>query len=389
MRSAAKPCRIMMENSRTYVEIHTAYIRENVIHLKQKLSPKTKFMAVVKGNAYGHGIEPCVHAIDDLCDWYATATMQEAIRVRAVSREKPILVFGYVSDEEIKQAASYAITLSAVSTAFLQHISAICVQQRLQVAVHLKLDTGFHRLGISCCENSSECMEELLPLYALPNIHITGIYTHLVFAGSVQEQEQAFTQLQYQRFKNCIAALRKLGVDPGICHICNSKAAVHHPQLHMDMVRVGAYMFGLASAQEQELIPLKEALLWKARVVLLREIKAGEGVGYGHDFIAEKATRIAVLAAGFADGYRRCIAQSPQSYVLLHGKRAPLVGKVCMDMFMVDVTAIQGLHTGEYAVLCGQADRDAVSSYLLGKIIQGTAGEITVGITERVKRHIL
>ena len=155
------------------------------------------------------------------------------------------------------------------------------------------------------------------------------------------------------------------------------------------MVRVGAYMFGLASAQEQELIPLKEALLWKARVVLLREIKAGEGVGYGHDFIAEKPTRIAVLAAGFADGYRRCIAQSPQSYVLLHGKRAPLVGKVCMDMLMVDVTAIQGLHTGEYAVLCGQADRDAISSYLLGKIIQGTAGEITVGITERVNRHIL
>ena len=94
----------MMENSRTYVEIHTAYIRENVIHLKQNLSPKTKFMAVVKGNAYGHGIEPCVHAIDDLCDWYATATMQEAIRVRAVSREKPILVFGYVTDEEIGRA---------------------------------------------------------------------------------------------------------------------------------------------------------------------------------------------------------------------------------------------------------------------------------------------
>lgn len=379
----------MMENSRTYVEIHTAYIRENVIHLKQNLSPKTKFMAVVKGNAYGHGIEPCVHAIDDLCDWYATATMQEAIRVRAVSREKPILVFGYVTDEEIKQAAAYAITLSAVSTAFLQHISAVCVQQRLQVAVHLKLDTGFHRLGISCCENNSECIEELLPLYALPNIHITGIYSHLVFAGSVQEQEQAFTQLQYQRFKNCIAALRKLGVDPGICHICNSKAAVHHPQLHMDMVRVGAYMFGLASAQEQELIPLKEALLWKARVVLLREIKAGEGVGYGHDFIAEKPTRIAVLAAGFADGYRRCIAQSPQSYVSIHGRPAPLIGKVCMDMFMVDVTDIEAVQVGEYALLSGDDGTGAVSSYLLGQIIQGTAGEIAVGMSDRVQRYIV
>lgn len=232
-------------------------------------------------------------------------------------------------------------------------------------------------------------MEELLPLYALPNIHIMGIYTHLVFAGSVQEQEQAFTQLQYRRFKNCIAALRKLGIDPGICHICNSKAAVHHPQLHMDMVRVGAYMFGLASAQEQELIPLKEALLWKARVVLLREIKAGEGVGYGHDFIAEKPTRIAVLAAGFADGYRRCIAQSPQSYVSIHGRPAPLIGKVCMDMFMVDVTDIEAVQVGEYALLSGDDGTGAVSSYLLGQIIQGTAGEIAVGMSDRVQRYIV
>lgn len=346
-------------------------------------------MAVVKGNAYGHGIEPCVQAIDDLCDWYGTATMQEALRVRMVSEVKPILVFGYVSDEDIRQAAEKAITISAVSTASAHHISAFCARENLKVELHLKLDTGFHRMGIDCCKDMPQCMEQLLPLFSLPNIRIGGMYTHLVFAGSVQEREQAFTQLQHRRFQNCIEALREQGINPGICHICNSKAAVHEPAMHMDMVRVGAYIFGLASAEEQQRISLREALTWKARIVLLRDIGAGEGVGYGHDFIAQKPVSIAVLAAGFADGYRRCIAQSPRSYVLIRGKHAPLVGKVCMDMMMVDVSDIEGVQIGDYAVLSGSNGQDSISSYLLGNIIQGTAGEITVGITERVERHIL
>ena len=127
-------------------------------------------------------------------------------------------------------------------------------------------------------------------------------------------------------------------------------------------------------------------LVWKARIVLLRDIAAGEGVGYGHAFIAKQPVRIAVLAAGFADGYRRCIAQSPQSYVSIHGRPAPLIGKVCMDMFMVDVTDIEAVQVGEYALLSGDDGTGAVSSYLLGQIIQGTAGEIAVGMSDRVQR---
>ncbi len=374
---------------RTYAEIHTERMRENVIQLKRRLTAGTRFMAVVKGNAYGHGIEPCVQAIDDLCDWYGTATMQEALRVRRAADKKPILVFGYVSDEEILLAAENKITLSAYSASSLAHMSARCVSMKVQVSVHLKLDTGFHRMGMDCCKDIRHCVKELLPLFSLPNINITGMYTHLVYGAGSNTKEQAFTDVQRQRFQDCIRALQEQGVDTGICHICNSKAAVHAPELHMDMVRVGAYIFGLAAASEQQSIPLQEALVWKARIVLLRDIGIGEGVGYGHDFIAKRPVRIAVLAAGFADGYRRCIAQSPQGYVSIHGQKALLIGKVCMDMFMVDVSDIEGVQVGEYALLSGDDGTNAVSSHLLGKIIQGTAGEIAVGITDRVQRYII
>lgn len=207
-------------------------------------------MAVVKGNAYGHGIEPCVQAMDDLCDWYGTATMQEALRVRSVSGEKPILVFGYVSDEEIRLAAENNITLSAFSATFLSHISECCAGMNLKAAVHLKLDTGFHRMGIDCCSSTADCVEQLLSLFSLPNIEITGMYTHLVYGAGSNQRELAFTELQYQRFQSCIRALQERRIDTGICHICNSKAAIHAPDMHMDMVRVGAYIFGLASAPE-------------------------------------------------------------------------------------------------------------------------------------------
>ena len=184
--------------------------------------------------------------MDDLCDWYGTATMQEVLRVRSVSGEKPILVFGYVSDEEIHLAAENNITLSAFSATFLSHISECCAGMNLKAAVHLKLDTGFHRMGIDCCSSIADCVEQLLPLFSLPNIEITGMYTHLVYGAGSNQRELAFTELQYQRFQSCIRALQERRIDTGICHICNSKAAIHAPDMHMDMVRVGAALDTIA-----------------------------------------------------------------------------------------------------------------------------------------------
>lgn len=373
---------------RTYTELRTSYLRENICQLKSYLDENIKFMAVVKGNAYGHGIEPCVQVMDDLCDWYGTATVTEALRVRNVSI-KPILVFGYTSDEEILEAARKKITLSATSIESMQHISAICERNKLAIDVHIKLDTGFHRMGIDCWKSVKSCVEQVKSLYALPYVKITGMYTHLVFAGSMQEGEQAFTHLQYERFTTFITELRAYDLDPGLCHICNSKATVHEPAMHMDMVRVGAYIYGLASLKEREEIPLREVLSWKARIVHIRRIKEKEGVGYGHDFIAERETKVAVISVGFADGYRRCISLSSDACVFVCGKKVPIIGKICMDMLMVDVTDIEEIKTGDIATLCGQEGNDAVSAYTLGKIIQGTAGEITVGITDRVERRII
>lgn len=379
---------VVNNECRTYTELHTSYLRENICQLKSYLNDNTKFLAVVKGNAYGHGIEPCVRVMDDLCDWYGTATVEEALRVRNLS-VKPILVFGYASDEEILLAAKRKITLSATSEATLHHISKICEKNNVYIEIHIKLDTGFHRMGIECWDSVDSCVEQCKSLYSLPHVKITGVYTHLVFAGSLDEDEQNFTRLQYDRFTTYIAKLRACGIDPGLCHICNSKATVHEPTMHMDMVRVGAYIYGLASLQERIEIPLREVLSWKARIVHMCRIQEKEGVGYGHDFIAERETRVAVISVGFADGYRRCISQSPNACVLIHGKHAPIIGKICMDMLMVDITDIRDVNTGDIAVLCGQEGEDAISAYTLGKIIQGTAGEITVGITERVERHIL
>lgn len=374
------------KRSRTYVSIDYLQIQKNARILKSLISSHCLFMSVIKGNAYGHGIEETAKSLDSLTDWFAVATFEEALSVRKVS-QKPILVLGYVDDSDLLLASYSKITLAGLSEEYIKHIENYCHNTDLKIDVHIEIDTGFNRTGITCRENTIETVtQKLLPLYQLKNVKITGLYTHYVFAGSVVEEEKNYTEKQFSIFQKLKDSLASKGIDTGICHTCNSKATVYDKDKHLDMVRVGAYLFGLASPKDRELLGIKGAIHWAAKIIHVKDIPAGEGVGYGHQFIAEKKTRVAVVSAGFADGVRRCISLSDLSYVVYKGNKLKIIGSICMDMMMVDVTPYPDLTVGEFVTLVGYDNGVYADSYLLGKIIHGTAGEIPVGITDRVLR---
>ena len=344
---------------RTYAEVNLQQLKENTRKVRALLSKDTKLLAVLKADGYGHGAVRIAKAIEDMSDWFAVASFYEARELRDQGITTPILVFGFLDDSNIEEAAQKNITCSALSYSYALHIAELCEQKKLRLSMHIKLDTGFHRLGIACEEERiTEAYKEVRTLYELPQLQITGIYTHFSTAGSKALQDEAFLARQYQLFCDMLHRLEEDHIDPGIRHCCNSKATLTNPEMHLDMVRVGLYLY----------------------------VKQGEGIGYGRTFITPQPMRIAVVSLGFADGYSRCLYASDQVYVLVHGKRTRILGKICMDVMMVDITDIPDVRVNDTITVLGSEGTQRISANLLGRETGGTAVEVTCGMGKRVQR---
>ena len=228
---------------RTYAEVNLQQLKENTRKVRALLSKDTKLLAVLKADGYGHGAVRIAKAIEDMSDWFAVASFYEARELRDQGITTPILVFGFLDDSNIEEAAQKNITCSALSYSYALHIAELCEQKKLRLSMHIKLDTGFHRLGIACEEERiTEAYKEVRTLYELPQLQITGIYTHFSTAGSKALQDEAFLARQYQLFCDMLHRLEEDHIDPGIRHCCNSKATLTNPEMHLDMVRVGLYL---------------------------------------------------------------------------------------------------------------------------------------------------
>lgn len=372
----------LMRRERAWVEVNLAAIAQNVQQIRTLLGPKTDLMAVVKADAYGHGAVLIAQTVLQAgARWLGVATIPEGIELREAGIEAPILVLGAThTPDQIRAIAHWQLqpTLCTPKQALVFAETLAGCSVPLPLSVHLKLDTGMSRLGSPWQEGA----EFAQLVQRLPHLQIASIYSHLATADS---PDQTTLRQQQQRFERAIGQIRAAGVAPPKLHLANSAATLTDSNLHYDLVRVGLAIYGLYPSDPlRSVIALQPALQVKARVTQVKTIPAGTGVSYGHQFVADRAMRLAVIGIGYADGVPRNL--SNRMSVLVRGQRVPQIGAITMDQLMLDVSTVPDLQEGEVVTLLGQDGRHTISADDWASKLGTISWEILCGFKHRLPR---
>lgn len=337
---------------RVYAEINLDAIVKNVDNLMTLTKENTGALAVVKADGYGHGDVAVAKAVAQKVTGYAVATLDEAVNLRENGVKKPILVLGYVDPYEFDILVSYEITATVFDVETAQLLADAARVQKKQAHCHIKVDTGMRRIGLEPDENGIAIVKQIT---ALKELSADGIFTH--FAAS-DETDKTSAEHQFKLFTDFTGRLEKEGIHFTYRHCANSAAVIDMPQVDLDMVRLGIAMYGMYPSDEvkKEKVELFPALDLKSHITMVKEIPAGEKVSYGGTFTTTRTTKLATVSVGYGDGYPRAL--SSKGYVLVRGQKAPIVGRVCMDQMMVDVTDIKNVTRADIVTLIGK-DGDA------------------------------
>ena len=367
------------DTDRAYLEIDLNNLEHNVKVLKGAMPQKCKLMAVVKAEAYGHGIyEIATHLGKIGVKAFAVATIDEGIKLRQYGVSGEILILGYTAPARAKELRKYDLTQTLIDYEY----SLLLNKQGYAVMTHIKVDTGMHRLGFDAKD-----IENISAVFSMKHIKVSGIYTHLCAADSVDEKDIFFTNVQIESFYNLLNQLKKKGITIPKIHIQSSYGLLNYPELKCDYVRAGVSLYGVLSSPNDRTklqLDLRPVLSLKSRVILLREIKKGDSVGYSRSFVANRDSLIAVLPVGYADGYPRNLSCG-KSYVLINGHQAPVVGKICMDQLAVDVTDIPDIKVGITATLIGKDDDEEISASMIADNSESITNELLSRMGQRLK----
>ena len=369
---------------RVWAEVDLDAIWENMVHMKENIAENTKILAVIKTDGYGHGGVPIAKMLEqlDFMFGYAAATYEEAHVLREAGVKKPILILGYTFPycyeelirEEIRPAVYRRDTVEELVAA-----AAKVVGQKAKV--HIKVDTGMGRIGITPDEEGLEFVRFLM---GHPELEVEGIFTH--FAKS-DEEDKTSANHQLELFQNFIDRIQtELGLTIPVKHCANSAAILEMPQANMDMVRAGITTYGLYPSEEvrKDIVPLRAAMSLYSHIVYCKTIHAGQSVSYGGLFTAQKDTRVATIPVGYGDGYPRSL--SGKGYVLIRGKKAPILGRVCMDQFMVDISEIPGVMEGDKVTLLGVDGTERITAEELGELSGRFNYEFVCDLGKRIPR---
>ena len=369
----------MKNNSRIYAAIHMDALEQNLENMKKNLTPGTKMIGVIKANAYGHGSVPVARRMEkkDYIWGYAVANVPEAEELREAGMKKPILILGYVFPEDYQTLVDLEIR-----PAVFDYETAELLSQEAQKAgkvhpIHLAFDTGMTRIGF---RHPKESIPEILRISKLPGITIEGAFTHFARAD---EQDLTFAHQQFAKYQEFLMLLEEAGIQIPVRHCNNSAGILWHREGDLDAVRPGITLYGIAPSNEVvnpgvELHPMMEL---KSHISFVKEVEAGVAVSYGGTFVTTKdSTRIATIPVGYADGYPRSL--SNKGYVLINGKKAPIIGRVCMDQCMVDVTDIPDVQRNDQVTLLG----GDLSIQWMADLLQTNVDEIVCNISQRVPR---
>lgn len=362
--------------SRAWITLHMENLRHNIALLQSKLPAGCTLMPAVKANAYGHGAVPVARELNRLgVRAFCVATAQEGVELRRRHIRGVILVLGYTPPEHIGLVLRYGLTQTVVDQAYARMLDEL----GRPIRVHIGVDTGMHRLG-----ERWENTEQLLGMLRMKHLRVEGIFTHLGAADLDTEAARAFTHAQAEAFTNIAGLLRAYGPPRLKTHLLNSGGLLRYPELGGDYARVGIALYGAADEGESGLRPV---LSLHARVSSVRELHRGEYAGYGLAFRAERDSRIAALTIGYADGLPRALSRGAGA-VLLNGRRAPIVGQICMDQTLVDVTDIPGIKAGDTATLIGTDGGETISVREFAAQAGTIANEILSRLGPRLERVI-
>ena len=369
----------MINQNRVLIDL-TA-IRDNYRMLKELVSPESDVVAVVKANAYGHGMIETAKALAEIgADRFAVALAAEGIELRLAGIQGEILVLGASTPRIAKECIKYELTQTVFTPEMVSLLDQEAVSAGKDALAHIKLDTGMNRIGLKTEEEAALLTEALRKA---PHVRITGIYTHFADADHLtgNGETEAFSRRQLQRFNELRSCF-----DPSIpTHVSNSAMTLLSPEAWFDGVREGISLYGYPPVPAS--LALRPALSWMTEVVHVKTVHAGESVGYGCTYTAKRTMRIATVSVGYGDGYPRLL--SNRGSMLIRGQRAPIVGRVCMDQTMVDVTEIPGVQPGDDAVLIGCQGEQRIDAEMLASWAETISYEILVGITSRPARIYL
>ncbi len=347
-----EPQTMTWNTMRAWAEIDLGALVHN-LNVAKTMSGR-KVMAVIKGDAHGHGAVKCAQALEEYgCDAFAVACLKEGIELRESGIQVPILVLGWTSAEFVLDLTDYDLTQSVLDEAYALDLQAAAETLGKTVEVHVKVDTGMSRTGLVAQGDPEPAAEAILRIGELPNLKITGIFTH--YAAADVPAKADFTAWQLQNFKAVLAELEKRGFDfcPVTVHASNSACMLFHPETYFDMVRLGVMVYGFYPDDRfRPDGPLKQVLSLKARVAQVKELPAGAHVSYGCTFETQRPTKIAVVSAGYADAYPRLLSNKG-AYAVINGVKCPQIGRICMDLCMFDVTDAD-VHRGDTAILYGR-----------------------------------
>lgn len=370
----------MKDYYRVQADIDLDAICSNIEKTRRLITPGTKLMAIVKADGYGHGAVPIARAIDDMVDEYGVAILEEGIELRRAGIRKPVLILGFTPKEQYKALIEYDIMTCVFQPDMARKISDEAVRQGKKAKIHIKIDTGMGRIGFWPQRESIPLIKEISEL---PGIIIEGIFSH--FSKS-DEKDKTFANRQLARFLEITEQLKRTGVSIPTRHISNSAAIIDMRESDLDMVRAGILTYGLYPSQEvdKNVISLTPAMSVKAYVTYVKTVEKGTLIGYNGTFETKRRTVVATVPIGYADGYPRAL--SNQGRVLIHGLSAPIIGRVCMDQFMVDVTDIPDTKEGDVATLIGRDGEETISLEEMGNLAGSFHYEAACDFGKRIPR---
>ena len=372
----------MKSYSRVYAEINLDAILYNMAKMQSRISADTKIMAVIKTDGYGHGAVPIGRELEALpVTWgYATATAEEACMLRKNSLKKPILVLGASFEEQYDIMIKEEIRATVYSLKQAKEMEEAAAKAKGHMTGHVKIDTGLSRLGFQVTEDAAD---EIAQISRMPHMVMEGAFTHFAKADA---KDKAMARHQLGQFAVMRKLLQERGVEIPMFHSSNSAAIIDLPEANMSVVRAGISLYGMWPSDEvqKENLDLQPVLSLKSRIVFLKELMPGRTISYGATYETKNRQRIATIPVGYGDGYPRSL--SNKGYVLIHGKKAPICGRICMDQFMVDVTGVPEAKEGDEVVLIGRSGSQRITMEEIGELSGRFNYEFACNLGRRIPR---
>ncbi len=382
-----------MNNHLTWAEIDLTAYAHNITELKRITRSGARLMAVVKANGYGHGaVEVAEEALKNGAEYLGVARINEAVQLRTAGLDAPILIFGYTPPDLAGTLIEYGLTQTVYSFSAAKRLSEYARQQGTKICVHIKADSGMGRLGLPLISGDRDGSEDqplqksvqaVESISRLPGLTVEGIFTHLATADSA---DKSYAHFQIDVFTDFLDRLGRRGLVPPIRHAANSGALIDLPESHLDMVRPGIATYGLYPSDEvnKSKADLKPVMALKSRIIHVKEVSAGFNVSYGITYQTQKPTTIATVPVGYADGFNRLL--SNRGHMHVHGQRVPIVGRVCMDLTMLDVGRVPDVGVEDEVVVFGQQHPASVTADHIASKLNTINYEIVSTITARVPR---